>query len=311
MFFRNLTFFTIAPAIAVGIRNLSAAEGEGNLQHWLAQQPLKPVGPLELASYGWVAPFGGTTTQLFHAANECLWLTLGGEIRVLPPAAVNGEFAKRLKAIEEREGRKLGGRARKQLKDDVVAELLPKAPVKPFRLNGYIDLMRGFIAVDTGSRRAAEGWVSNLRHALGSLPALPVNAEVSPRVVMTQWLAGEKLPPQLRTGDSAEFRDPVERGAVVRMTRADLSAQEVTAQIEAGRQCTRVGLQFDDRLEFKFGEDLAVRGLKFLDAAVDQLESVERDSLEAELDARFWLMTAEVALLFIVLSDTFRFSRSE
>mgnify|MGYP006196174399 CR=1 FL=1 len=57
-------------------------------------------------------------------------------------------------------------------------DLLPRALVKPYRLDGYLDLRRGLLVVDTASRKAAEGFVSNLRHTLGSFPALPLNAEV-------------------------------------------------------------------------------------------------------------------------------------
>jgi len=42
-----------------------------------------------------------------------------------------------------------------------------------------------------------------------------------------------------------------------------------------------------NNVSFVLGEDLVVRKLKFLDGAVDQLENTERDSLNAELDARF------------------------
>jgi hypothetical protein len=56
------------------------------------------------------------------------------------------------------------------------------------------------------------------------------------------------------------------------------------------------------------GEDLIVRKLKFLDGAVDQLENTEHDDLRAELDARFALMSGEIARLFDVLERAFKLS---
>jgi recombination associated protein RdgC len=59
------------------------------------------------------------------------------------------------------------------------------------------------------------------------------------------------------------------------------------------------------------GEDLVIRKLKFLDGAVDQLESTERDDLHAELDARFALFSGEVRRLFLTLEPALKLSKAE
>jgi recombination associated protein RdgC len=246
-----------------------------------------------------------------HYVGNALWITLGGEDRILPAAAVNRELEKRIAEIEEREGRKLGGRARKRLKEDVVAELLPRALVKPYRLNAYLDLKRGFLAVDTASRKAAESLVSHLRIALGSFPAVPVNAEVLVRATLTSWLAGEPLPAGLSLGDECELKDPVDGGGAVRCSRHELQADEIRSHLEAGKQVTRLALVLDDHVSFVLGEDLVLRKVKFLDGAVEALENTERDSLAAELDARFALMAGEVGRLFDLLERALQFSKAE
>ncbi|MFN9967239.1 MAG: recombination-associated protein RdgC, partial [Lysobacteraceae bacterium] len=45
------------------------------------------------------------------------------------------------------------------------------------------------------------------------------------------------------------------------------------------------------------------------DGAVDQLETTERDSLAAELDARYALFSAELHTLFGVLEKALKLSR--
>jgi recombination associated protein RdgC len=74
---------------------------------------------------------------------------------------------------------------------------------------------------------------------------------------------------------------------------------------------SRLALVFDDHVSFVLGDDLVVRKLKFLDGAVDQLESTERDDIVAELDARFALMSSELARLFVALESALQFSRAE
>lgn len=302
MFFRNLSLFRFNPSLKKSFDSIDDA---------LAEWALKPVGPLEQMSRGFVSPFGRDQPALSHRVGTALWLTLGGEDRLLPSSVINDEVQRKLAQAEQREGRKLGGRARKRLKEDVVHELLPRAFVRPSRLNASIDLAQGVVAVDTSSRKAAEGFITELRHALGSFPALPLNAELSPRALLTGWIAGEPLPAGFALGDECELKDPVDGGAIVKCQRQELLGDEIRKHLESGKQVSRLALVFDDHVGFVLGEDLVVRKLKFLDGAVDQLENTERDSLNAELDARYALMSAELARLFTALEKALKLSRPE
>lgn len=311
MSFRNLTLYRIPASVAEGLRLAACALDDDGLQAMLAQLPARPCGAMELASRGWVSPYGSGSEALFQLVGDTLLLTVGGEDKILPGAAVNAELAKRLRAIEEAEGQKLGGRARKRLKDDVVTELLPRALVKPYRLSGFIDLKRGLVVVDTASRKAGDSFVSHLRQTLGSFPALPINAEVAPRSVLTGWLAGERMPESCALGEECELRDPADNAGVVRVQRLDLQGDEIEHHLAAGKQCTRLGLFFDDRLEFTLGEDLVVRKFKLLEAAIESLEGLEAQDVNAELDARMALLAGEVGTLFDVLERALKLSKAE
>ncbi|MFD0724689.1 recombination-associated protein RdgC [Lysobacter brunescens] len=301
MFFRNLTFFRF-PA------SLDFSE----LDTGLSECILKPVGALELSSRGFVSPFGrGDQEVLSHRIGEAIWVTAGTEDKILPGSVVNDLLQKKLQEIEDKEGRKLGGRARKRLKEDLVHELLPRAFVKPGRTDAFIDCTDGFIAVDTSSRKSAEAVVSDVRHALGSFPALPLNAEVAPRSVLTGWIAGDPLPHGLSLGDECELRDPTDNGAIVKCQHQELDSDEIAKHLEAGKQVTRLALTLDDRLSFVLGDDLIIRKLKFLDGAVEQLESGDRDDFRAELDARFALFSAETRRLFRTLEPALKLSKAE
>ena len=300
MFFRNLTLFRFPTTLDFS-----------QLDELLPEMQLKPVGALELSSRGFVSPFGRNEPELSHRVGEALWLTVGGEDKILPSAVVNDLLGKKLAEIEEKEGRKPGGRTRKRIKEDLVHELLPRAFVKPSRTDALIDLEHGFVAVDSSSRKNSEEFVSQIRGALGSFPALPLNAEVAPRNILTGWIAGEPLPEGLALGEECELKDAMEGGAVVKCQHQDLQGDEIAKHLESGKQVTRLALTLDDHLSFVLGEDLVVRKLKFLDGAVDQLENTEREDLRAELDARFALLSGEVKRLFLVLEGALKLSKAE
>lgn len=300
MFFRNLTLFRFPTTLKFDA-----------LESGLNECQLKPVGPLELSSRGFISPFGRDADAMSHTQGDATWLAVGGEDKILPGSVVNDMLNKKLNEIEQKEGRKPGGRTRKRIKDELITDLLPRAFVKPSRTDALIDMGHGVVAVDTSSRKTGENVVSEIRRAMGSFPALPLNAEVAPRSVLTGWVAGEPLPEGLSLGDECELRDPIDQGAVVKVQRMELQSDEITKHLESGKQVTRLALNLDDHVSFVLGEDLVVRKFKLLDGAVDELESTERDDLHAELDARFVLMAGEFRRLFTVLEGALKLSKAE
>jgi recombination associated protein RdgC len=300
MFFRNLTLFRFPTSLDFS-----------DLESHLGECALKPVATLELSSRGFVPPMGRDAEALSHRVADAIWLTVGSEDKLLPGAVVNDLLAKKLAELERKEGRKPGGRARKRLKEDLVQELLPRAFVRPGRTDALLDLGHGICVIDTSSRKSAENVATEIRHALGSFPALPLNAEVAPRSVLTGWIAGDPLPEGLSLGDECELRDPADQGAVVKVQRMELQGDEIAKHLEAGKQVTRLALTLDDHVSFVLGEDLVIRKFKLLDGAVDQLESSEREDLHAELDARFALMAGETKRLFSVLEPALRLSTAD
>jgi recombination associated protein RdgC len=302
MLFRNLTLFRFPTSLRATLETLG--------EH-LPNAALKPVGPLELSSRGFVSPFGRGDQSLSHWVGDCMLLTLGGEDKLLPSAVVNEALAQKLEAVREREGRNPGGRERKRLKDEVLTDLLPRAFARPMRVNGYLDLGLGWLVVDTSSKKTAEAFVTAIREALGSFPALPVNAESSPRALLTAWVAGEAMAKGFALGDDCELRDPVDAGAVVRCRRQELDSDEVRGHLEAGKQGFQLALTFEERLAFTIGEDIVVRKLRFLETATEALERNERDSLRAEIDATFALMSGELKRLLVRLEEEFALSKAE
>ncbi|HYG06348.1 MAG TPA: recombination-associated protein RdgC [Stenotrophomonas sp.] len=301
MFFRNLTLFRFPTTLDFS-----------QIDTLLPEALLKPVGPLELTSRGFISPFGRDEQEaLSHRIGEFLWLTIGGEDKILPGSVVNDLLARKVAEIEEKEGRRPGGRARKRLKDDLIHELLPRAFVKSSRTDAMLDLENGYIAVDTSSRKTGENVMSEIRGLLGSFPALPLNAEVAPRAILTGWIAGEELPEGLSLGEECEMKDPIEGGAVVKCQHQELRCEEIDKHLEAGKQVTKLALTLDDHVSFVLGDDLVIRKLKFLDGALDQLESSDQDGVRAELDARFALMSGEVRRLFLLLENALKLSKAE
>ncbi len=302
MWFRNLTLFRFSKNVAKSLKSL-----EQNL----AERRLRPCGPVELATEGFVSPYGRGEETLLHQVGKYTLVTAAREDKLLPNSVVLEELNARLKKIADKQGRPVGSKERKRLKDEVVTDLLPRAFTRLSKRNAYLDTENGWFVVDTASRKAAEACTSLIRDVLGSFPASPLVADESPRALMTDWLGGGGLPAELALGDTCELRDSADGGAAVKCRRQDLESDEIREHLKSGKQVFQLGLVFDGRLEFSLDEDLVVRRLRFLDVVQEELGDTEADSAVAELDARFALMTLELGRLLDRMQTWFGLTRPQ
>ncbi len=298
MFFRNLTLFRIPADIAAEV-----AEG---LVEGVEKCRLKPCGPLELATQGFV-PAMGPNSDLVHRSGDFSLIAVGTEAKLLPASVVAEYCRKEVADIEEREGRKvIMGRERKRIKDAVITKLLTQAFTRTTIVHAYIDHARHWLVVDTASHSVAETVVSLLRNAIGRFPATPVAPADSPRSAMTAWVGGRvPVPSGYSLGDECELRDMADASNVVRARNQDLACEEIREHIGAGKDITRLGLMFDGRLSFVLGDDLTIRKLYLTDVVLDELSGDCHESAESELEARFALMRLEVRRLLESLSELF------
>lgn len=300
MFFKNLSLFRFSA---------STADSLAEIETSLDQNRLRPCGPIEMSTRGFVSPFGRDSDELVHRVGDYTLFTVGGEDKLLPSSVVNEELANKLDAIREKEARRVGAKERKRLKDEVLTDLLPRAFVRSSKQFAYLDLPRGWIVIDTSSRKNAEEAVTQVREAVGRFPATPLAPEESPRALLTAWLTTGELPPNLVLGDECELRDPAEAGAIVRCRRQDLELDEVKEHLKSGKQVFQLGLEFDQRISFVLGEDLVIRKLRFLDIVLDEIDESSLESSRAELDATFTLMTLEIRRLLEALETWFKITQ--
>lgn len=301
MIFRNAQIFSIPTTI-----DLSA------IDETLSECAVKPVGPLELSSQGFTPPMSTDDSRMTVAAGKIIVACVEMRTKVLPGSVVNELLQKKLAEIEEKEGRKPGGRSRKRIKDELIMELLPRAFVKSRKVYAAIDAARGVVFVDSPSRKVAESVISEFRRALGTFPAMPLNAEVSPRAVMTGFVAGDDLPDGLCLGYECEFRDP-SGGGVVRTRGIELTPgdDEISSHLEAGKQVTKLSLIYNDRSQFLVSEDMSIKKFTLLDGAVDLATGDDVVSLEEEMMSIWTVACGELASVYDLIKGFFKISAQD
>ncbi len=286
MWFKNLQLYRFTSDFTLDSETLAEKLISGEFQ---------PCGKRDLSQYGWVPPMGQGFDNMVHAANGYIMVCARKEEKVMPAGAIKELVNEKASIIEAQEDRKLYRKERETLKEEIIFDALPNAFTRSSHTFAYIDPKNGWLVVDAASPKKAEELCSYLRETIGSLPVVPPQVIASPSVIMTQWLRDENVPEDLLLGDECELRESSEDGSILRCKRQDLSAEEVSAHLDAGKQAYKLALTWDDKFSAILNEDLTLKRLKFDDTLLDEADDQGAEDAAAKFDADFAIMTLTLA----------------
>lgn len=257
---------------------------EAALSEQLEQAAFTPCGSFTERSAGWEAPSGDEADPLCRRVGGTDLLRLRSQTRVLPAAAVNEALEERVAEFRGRTERDPSRREKRQLKDEVYAELLPRALLKSERIRGCCLPKEGLIAVDGASEAQCERFLDVLRDALGSLKVTPLKFKQPVTQLISQVFLGGAVGP-FRPGRECRMQDPAAGAAVVTWQDIELSDEDVRRHVRNGLKLTRLGMVFDEIMSFVIDQDAVVRKLRLegLGAAEDAPDEDPRARLDAEL----------------------------
>lgn len=273
-------------AVAMLFRNLRFFEYTGKhrprtsrLVEQLAEGAYVPCRPQQAVSIGWVVPDGSEDGNLVLELGDAQLCCLLVEQRNVPAAVVRDEVLKRAKERRDADkGRSPGRKELADLRDAVTADLRPRAFSRLRRMPLLLDAGSALVLSNATTGTAAEQLFEATRTALGSLPfRLPVTGKPVAHT-LTRWLRGGRLPKPFAIGMTAVLRDPQNRQRVIRVRGADDLGVEVAVHLDSGYEVIELELVWAERLKFRLGEDMALKGLALLE------DEAGADSVDAEAD---------------------------
>lgn len=289
MWFRNLQLYRLPRDWAMSSHQLAEK---------LAGRALQACPASEMQTVGWVDPAG--RGDLVHSVNRQWLIALGVEQKLLPTTVVRQFAQDRAAEIEEREGRKVGRKEMRELREAVLAELLPRAFVRRRITRAWIDPLNGWLAVDAGARGKADELVEQLIKSVDGLPVRPLKLAHAPADKLTHWVESGEAPAGFTVDQDLELRSPEE--ATIRYARHPLEGEEIRRHIAGGKQATRLGMTWADRISFVLADSMQVKRLAFLDVLKEASEK-EADNDDERFDLDFTLMAGELARLLDDLLD--------
>lgn len=254
---------------------------------------------LDWFSEGFTHPNAFTDLAVFEAQKTML-ISLMREEKVLPSAAIKHKLDEQVVKIQTAEGRNVGRREKHELREAIIDNLLPNALIKSSRTYG---LFAGeWLFVDTANRRKAENLLTKLREALGGLPAQQPVPRQSPASLMTNWLLQGEAQGRFVLDSDVTLVGAGDVASKVKISRKDLTAEDVVQHAKKGMKVTELGLVWNDRVAFILTQDLKLKRIQWLDVVQEEAEG-SCDDAESMAYATQLLMAAALSVILGELVD--------
>lgn len=277
-------------------------ESEAALAQQLTSATFKPCGTFSERSAGFEPPGDQSDAPLARRVGGADLMRLRIQSRILPAAAINEALESRLEEFRRRTDRDPSRGERRQLKEEVQAELMPKTLLKSQRIHAFClyaepDSDR-LIGIDAANETQAELFLENLRSALGRLLVTPLAFKQPIGTLLNKIFLGQG-PPSFVPGRECRMEDPAAGRASVSWQDMDLIDQDVRKHVLNGLKLTRLAVEFDDMLSCVIDHQGVIRKLRF--GGVDAVDEVVDENLLARLDADTVMLTGGVRRLMHAL----------
>lgn len=240
------------------------------LEERLGAARFAECGATQMESAGWLAPRGEKHSPLIESVGGQWILKLCTETKAVPASVVRGELETRLDRVEAETGRRPKGKRAKELKEEIVHSLLPRAFPKRAQTPVWIDVRSRLAIVGASSAKKADAVVTKLVELLGGgIVMRPLQTELSPAAAMSHWLTTQEAPSGFSIDRDCELKQPDSEKATVRYARHTLEIAEVAEHIGQGKLPTQLALTWGGRVSFVLSESMALKKLKLLDVALE------------------------------------------
>lgn len=255
---KNMMLYRVIDPDHVALLNDAEALNEA-----LQERPIaRPTGS-QWNKIGFSRPSSLTESFVWSSPNATLFTVYVLE-RMLTGATIREHLNERIRKVEDREQRKCYRKEVAQMKDEVVAELLPKAFIKQSATN--VIMTGNLMIVGASSAKKAEDCLSTLRDAMGSLAVRPIDYKIP----ADSWLRD-----MMQVGSRGLFK--VSESAkivntskdIVQFKGVDLLGEEPQNYLGMGFHPGELSVVFDEGMHLRITDKLIFKQIKFTDTVLD------------------------------------------
>ncbi len=284
--FRNVRFYRLEGDWPATEEMLSAQ---------LAHAAFRPCSPLMERSTGFEPITGEPETSLCRRVNGADLMRLRSQTRVLPSAALNEALEERVQQYRARMGEMPSRREKRQLKEELYAELLSQALLRSERINGFFLPSEKLLGIDAGSEAKAERFISKLRLALDHISLIPLDFDEPVAKLLHRIFLGDG-PKNFILGQECVMQAPGDERSTVRWNSIDLTDHSIRKHVTDGLNIDRLAIEYDAIMSCVIDRKNIVSKIKIVGADVEEHTGADEDPL-ARLDAEFVLLAGTLRRL--------------
>lgn len=288
--FKNLTVYEINPDWALPLSAALEAMGRNTFQE---------CGPTQPSSAGFSAPRHLQHSPLIEVRNGHWIFEVTLQKRDLPSRVVNEALEVKLEQIAEQTGRRPSSKVKRELKEEVIRALLPKAFLKTHHVTVWLDAQARLVYVDSAKKSDLDIVTSLLCASFLNFYLKPLSTAQSMTSCVAAWLYDGEPPAAFTLDDECELKDSAEGGGSIRYSRHSLDIDQVKAHLNEGKYPVKVAMTWQSRVEFVLTESLQLRKIGFHDVV---LNDSGYDDGEA-FDVTVAMVTTEFSNLIPALVD--------
>jgi len=252
---------------------------------------------------GWASPVKVSSDMLVLQIQDLWIINLRKQEKIIPPTEVKDRLEEKISALEAEHGRKVSRKEKAQLKEDVITLLTPQALSRTTDLLAVILPSKNLMMVNTASASKAEEVASSLRKAIGTMPVVPVQTEVSPSTLMTNWLnKTEDLPENITLGYEVFLKSDDEDGGSMKLTGMDIADEFALNYLNNGMTPMSIELNWKEKIQFSIDDKLAFKKIKLSDTYKEHIhdELGEADAINQFVGSTM-MVTDEIERIFSAL----------
>lgn len=289
MFFRNIFPFKLDDEH----KNLTIQD----LQVALEKKPFHKCLSNQMYSTGFIAPIEDDDRIVLEIVPHVFVMCLKHEKKIMPDGVLNEMLKLKIKEIETDESRTVNAKEKRELKDNLIVELLPRALSEHTKTFAYWDTVNGWFVVDTSSSNKAENFLSVLRRLFtgqidavdevnseqpltrqSALKAIPLGKSIVGNVAksLTGWVDVPDLHDEFenfQVGDECVLKN--DAGQKISYKKCDLTVSTVGKHISLDMDVVQLEMMWKEKINFVLDEKLAIKRVKFVGFSCDDMRTAE------------------------------------
>lgn len=209
----------------------------------------------------------------------------------IPASTVKNKVNERIKKLKDQGVEKVN---KKEIKEQVEAELTRVAFVVSKEIFGYVDNKNKLLVINSNSAKDIDLFTELLRNSVKELDIDMLETDFDITEILTEWLQEKSAKDPFVLGDNCVLTDSV-GGSKASLSQQDLTTEEIDILINSGKKVSEVNLSWEERVSFSLNNRFQIKKIKPLPVIGELIkEEIGEDEDEH---------TAYIASMLIMVSD--------